>query len=161
MAPSYSTLLYFMILGVTNAVSLGNQETRNLNTTSDTSLPTQRYMALSNKDQGYVTGGSLVSFDDDLLAEEKSDILDSLLFAELSASNVYDKTESFSKWYHLYISVLQEIGWNIKSLGFQRYDPDQKSPYTIINKVWDFLSPQCETAQQEVSRRSFSWVWQS
>ncbi len=162
MAPSHhSILLFFMILGAVSATPLPTLDNPSSNqergyklplNTSNTSLPSsgERYMTVSNQEQGYVTGGSLVSFDDKLLAEEKSDILDSLLFAELSASGVYDKTASFSLWYNLYITVLQETGWDIKSLGFRRYNPATNTPFTLISRVWNFLSPLCAAIQREV-----------
>ena len=153
MALSKSSLLIFLVsvLGAASVTASPNLSQR-LNT-SNNSLPSysQRYMTLSKTEQGYVSGGSLVSFDDQLLADEKADILDSLLFAELSASDVYDRTENFALWYHLYINVLQEIGWEIKSLGFTPYNPATDTVFTLISRVWSFLSPLCKDVQKEVS----------
>ena len=108
------------------------------------------YMTLSAKEQGYVAGGSLVSFDDQLVAEEKADILDTLLYAELSASDVYDKTYNFTQWYRVYVNMLEAIGWHVTSLGFTPYNPSTNS-FTVTSAVWKFLAPLCKNVQKQVS----------
>lgn len=109
-----------------------------------------KYLTTNNEEQGYVTGGSLVSFSNLLLAQEKADILDSLLFAELTASDSYDRTERFSDWYNLYFEVLQKTGWAITPIRFTQYDPSQ-SHFKLTTAIYNLLAPNCHGVQKEVS----------
>lgn len=119
-------------------------------TTNSSKILAQRHMTANNKEQAYVSSGSLVSFSSQLLAQEKADILDSLLYADLVASDVYDRTTSFTSWYGLYINVLKETGWDIKTLGFRPYSANTNT-FTILGMVWELLSPLCREVQKEVS----------
>lgn len=139
-------LEFSLLLLVLGLVPLGSAGA--LNTTlAANSSPYSKYLTVSNKEQAYVSAGSLVSFSYRLLAQEKAD---SLLYAELVASDVYDRTEDFAKWYGVYIDTLKEIGWIISTLGFTPYYPPSDSHFTILDVVWDILAPNCKTVQKEV-----------
>lgn len=123
---------------------------RSDNTTITTGLK-QRYAATSNQEQGYVSGGGLVSFSSELYGQEKSDILDSTLFAELTASEKYDKTENYVAWYHCYVSMLRSIGWEINStLDFSPYQCPEPN-FRISDVVLRFFTSYYRARQKEVS----------
>ena len=81
-----------------------------------------KYQTMSGVEQAYVNGGSLVSFGNKLQAQEKADMLDSLLYAELTANDKYDKTRDFGSWYRVYLDALRGTYWEIQILGFMPYD---------------------------------------
>lgn len=110
-----------------------------------------RYLTTNNQRQAYVSGGSLISFGENLLAQEKADILDSLLFAELSAGDVYNRNTNFLSWYKLYMEVLRETGWQVAGFSLEPYNAPQNSYFKLANMVIDFLKPKCHSTQQEVS----------
>lgn len=54
---------------------------------------------------------SLVAFAPSVSAQERADIEDVLLFAQLSASHPYDKNEYWSSWMHVYRTQLETRGF--------------------------------------------------
>lgn len=142
-------LLSFPLLATASSLAITTTNSTSARP-SNSSQPPQLYMATSNQEQAYISGGSMVSFGNQLLAQEKEDILDSLLYAELTASDVYDKTANFGNWYNTYVNVLKETGWQINTLRFTPFTPPANSYFTILNMVWDFLSPMCRNVQDEV-----------
>ena len=134
----------FILLTVTTALP------SNLTQENTNSSIFGRYQTMSNREQAYVSGGSLISFDDKLLAQEKSDILDSMLYAELTAGDVYNRNNNFVSWYKLYMEVLQETGWQIAGISLAQYKAPPHTYFTLLKVVWDLLAPLCQAVQREV-----------
>ncbi|CAH3015902.1 unnamed protein product, partial [Porites evermanni] len=79
------------------------------------------------KDQRYVADGSLASFVKNLTGQQKQDVLNSTLLAQLAASKKFDRQKETTKWYDFYKYVLENVGWVIQSFQFQDYQTSNSS----------------------------------
>jgi hypothetical protein len=57
-------------------------------------------------DSGYVDAGSLISFVAGVSAENRADILNSTLLAQLAANKQYNREQQTQEWYGMYREVL-------------------------------------------------------
>lgn len=73
------------------------------------------------KKEGYVVGGGLVAFTENVMGISKQDIMDATLFAQLAADKNYDRERDTVNWYSYYKYVLANIGFVIQNFGFQQY----------------------------------------
>lgn len=73
------------------------------------------------KDSGSVVDGSLVSFTNNLSVEDKQDVLDSTLLAQLAANKKFNREEQTKEWYLYYTKVLEKVGWIIQDFQFMKY----------------------------------------
>lgn len=117
--------------------------------------PFSRYFTTDNEEQGYVNGGSLLSFGSKLKAQEKQDILDSILYAEQIANEKYDRTKYFDQWYKIYFDMLRKTTWTFGPVTFEKYDP-QQSHFKLTSTAYALLAPTCTQTQREVS--SHEWT---
>ena len=85
--------------------------------------------------QGFVDGGVLISFTGSISETHQSDVLNSLLFAQLAADNKYDRYQDAELWYKFFSSVLLKIGWVIGEFNFQRYEQHTKIPMMIVQTL--------------------------
>ncbi|MGZ2444366.1 hypothetical protein [Sinorhizobium medicae] len=74
-----------------------------------------------NKQTAQVNAGSLTSFTQTLSGQNKSDVQNSTLFAQLASDRAYDRYNSPMDWYKNYINVLGQIGWNQPGFAFDTY----------------------------------------
>ena len=76
-----------------------------------------------SKAQGYVVGGSLIAFTENVKGQAKQDILDATLFAQLTSDHKYNSEQQsqIEDWYQSYVSVLQSIGFVGRPLNFVSY----------------------------------------
>ena len=105
------------------------------------SAPTQP--PTNNQEQSYVDAGSLVSFTNRLSTQNKEDVLNGTLLAQLAADGVADRTKQTEAWYRKYVEVLSHIGWVIQSFNFQRYTMRGESfaiNKALLNIVKDLLT---------------------
>ena len=79
------------------------------------------------KNQDYVADGSLASFVKNLTGQQKQDVLNSALLAQLAASKIYDRQNETTKWYDFYKRVLENVGWVIQSFQFKEYQTENSS----------------------------------
>lgn len=79
------------------------------------------------KDQRYVADGSLASFVKNLAGQQKQDVLNSTLLAQLAASKKFDRQKETTKWYDFYKYVLENVGWVIQSFQFTDYQTSNSS----------------------------------
>ena len=77
---------------------------------------------LDSGDKAFVDAGSLVSFVSNISSQNRQDVLDSTLLAQLAADHAYDRQKDTQDWYHKYVEVLSKVGWVIQSFEFQKYD---------------------------------------
>ncbi len=72
-------------------------------------------------EQGFVCGGSTVSFTENLKGQQKSDVLNSTLFAQLVADAKHSRETP--EWYEEYVQVLGMIGYEVEGLfKFKKFD---------------------------------------
>ena len=76
----------------------------------------------SSKPEGYVVAGGVVAFTEVLSGQNKADILNGLLIAQLAAGRKFDREVQTDKWYDFYKTVLENIGFVLESFEFSRYN---------------------------------------
>ena len=69
-----------------------------------------------------VNASSVVSFVQGLSSREKSDVLDSVQFAERAANAKFDRGDQIQDWYECYVEILGKLGWVVHNLAFDRKD---------------------------------------
>jgi hypothetical protein len=93
---------------------------------ADLPLDTSRFgrtmVAETDKDSAYVTSGGIVSFVAGLRLQQKEDVLNSTLLAQLAANKAYNREEQTQEWYRKYHEVLENIGWVIAGFDFTRFE---------------------------------------
>lgn len=70
-----------------------------------------------------VDAGSLTSFVAGLSALHKSDVLSSMLLAQLTANEEYDRYREMEPWYGVYVETLRRVGWSIPHHEVRRVEP--------------------------------------
>jgi hypothetical protein len=61
-----------------------------------------------------VVAASVVAFSDGIFGQQKEDLLNSTLLAQLAANKKYDRERDTLNWYTFYRSVLEQLGWIIE-----------------------------------------------
>ena len=92
-----------------------------------------------NKKEGYVVGGGLTAFTENVKGLSKQDILDSTLFAQLAADKQYDREKDTRNWYTYYKYILGNIGFVIEGFSFQEYKASGSS-FTMDKVVIEILA---------------------
>lgn len=98
-----------------------------------------------------VDGASLVTFYEDVSTESASDVLDSMLLAQLAAGKKYNQETESEKYYAMYREVLGNVGWTISSSAFQLYESSSANidlGEVVINLLKLIVD---ETALQKIS----------
>ena len=72
--------------------------------------------------RGYVAGGSLVAFSENIDANSKQDILNATLFAQLASNKKFNREEKLRDWHKFYTLVLKNLGFIIKNMNFKKYE---------------------------------------
>jgi hypothetical protein len=72
----------------------------------------------TDEDKAYLDNKSIVSFVAGVSPENRQDILDSTLLAQLAAGHLYPDPKDLKQWYEKYTEVLRNIGWSIEANEF-------------------------------------------
>ena len=89
--------------------------------------------------EGYVCNGSLVSFVSNLTGQQKQDVLDSSLLAQLAANKKYDREKDTENWYKFYTKVMENVGWVIQGFQFNKHESKQ-SDFKLSQLPLEILS---------------------
>ena len=73
------------------------------------------------KNQATVVGSSVVSFVTGVTAENRRDIVNCSLLAQLAANKAVLSREDIRAWYEAYFDALSHLGWVIQERGFAQY----------------------------------------
>lgn len=79
----------------------------------------------SGKDQALVVGSDLVSFAGNVPAEQRGDVANALLLAQLRARKVVPQPatiKDLSRWYREYLDVLSQIGFAVQGATMKKYE---------------------------------------
>jgi hypothetical protein len=76
----------------------------------------------TGEDKAYLDNKSIVSFVGGVSPENRQDILDSTLLAQLAAGHLYPDPQDLKKWYEKYTEVLRNIGWSIQANEFSEVE---------------------------------------
>ena len=96
-------------------------------------LPSTKLKLSADKNQGLVDAGSLVSFVNDIGEQERADVLNSTLLAQLASDKKFDREKDTKNWYNFYRTVLSNVGWVVQEFHFEEYK--SKSASLQISKV--------------------------
>lgn len=69
----------------------------------------------------YVTAGGIIGFVAGLNGQQKEDVLNSTLLAQLAANKAFDREIDTVNWYKKYREVLEKIGWVASEFTFNKY----------------------------------------
>ena len=105
------------------------------------------------KEQSFVDSGSLVSFTNKLSGQNKEDVLNGTLLAQLAADGVADRTKDTDTWYAQYVDVLSHIGWVLQSYRFQRYTMEGQT-FTISKALLDIVKDELPPAEYDLVERT-------
>lgn len=75
----------------------------------------------SGEKSAQVNAGSLTSFTERLEGQQKADVQNSTLLAQLASDKQYSRYTAPMDWYKFYIDVLGKIGWNQPAFAFDVY----------------------------------------
>jgi hypothetical protein len=68
----------------------------------------------------YVAAASVVSFTDGVSGQQKEDLLNSTLLAQLAANHRFDREKDTLNWYEAYRTVLRGVGWRSEATSASR-----------------------------------------
>ena len=124
--PDYAVIIIMAILGIVSTLELDVQLKWNESVSFSASRLSDQgplYSVLDDTEQGYVNLGSLQSFTMALTAQEKEDIINSILLAQLTATRMYSRETEYSEWYRIYVQALTKLGWMVDTYRFMEYTP--------------------------------------
>lgn len=73
------------------------------------------------KPEAYVDNGSLVSFVNNVPSQQRTDVLNSSLLAQLAANKKHDPYNDTETWFKFYAKVMKNVGWVIQDFEFTAY----------------------------------------
>ena len=79
------------------------------------------------KPQAFVDKGELVSFVAGVSQQNRTDVLNSTLIAQLSADKLFNRDTAVMDWYGQYSSVLGTLGWVLEGYTFSKYSSSSAS----------------------------------
>lgn len=97
------------------------------------------HIAGSPKSEGLVDAGSLVSFTSHLNTQQKEDVLNSTMLAQLAANAKYDRFTQTEDWYKFYTEVMGKIGWVMQGFKFEKFQSNQ-TDFKISQEVLQLLT---------------------
>lgn len=94
---------------------------------NQTTVKAPMYSVLDETEQGFVNLGALQSFTTALTSQEKEDVINSILLAQLTASHMYNRETQYIEWYETYVKALVKLGWMVDSYRFMEHNPPDKT----------------------------------
>ena len=99
---------------------------------------------LDGKCEVFVNAGSLIFFSSCVKGQQKQDILNSSLLAQLAANKKYDRFNDNENWYKFYSKVMGQLGWVMtQGFKFHKYQSSQ-TDFTISQMALELLSDMIE-----------------
>jgi hypothetical protein len=109
------------------------------------------------KVQALVVGSDIISFVKGVTPEQRQDILNSSLLAQLAAKKIAPASGNIYRWYDKYFDVLTNIGWVLQQRGFAAYTERSKdfaAHEAILDIAASLLGPQ--TAALEIIKATLA-----
>lgn len=76
---------------------------------------------VDNKPEGYLVGGAAAAFTEKLSGQDKKDILNATLLAQLASDKKFNSRTQVIQWYDFYKLVLGKIGFVIENFSFEEH----------------------------------------
>jgi len=73
-------------------------------------------------EQSFLNAKSLVSFVSDIDGQRRSDVLNSVLLAQLAANKKFPDENQLVDWYKEFVRVLNNLGWAIEGAEFSNFE---------------------------------------
>lgn len=111
----------------------------------------------SSEGTASVDAGSLMSFVNDVKGQQKSDVLNSCLLAQLAANKKYDREKDTENWYKFYSEVLQNVGWVIQEFKFSKmsYSGSSFDPSALMLLAMEGI---CSAAQYQILEKAIAAI---
>ncbi len=93
----------------------------------------------AGKEQSFLADKSVVSFVSQVNEQNRKDVLNSTLLAQMAANKKFPDQENITEWYTAFIDTLSKIGWNIQSAEMSVFE-DTKSVFEIEEAIIDILA---------------------
>ena len=90
-------------------------------------------------EQSFINAKSLVSFVSEISEQRRSDVLNSVLLAQLAASKEFPEENQILDWYKKFIDVLNTTGWVIEGAEFFEFKSDM-GIFEVDNVIIDILT---------------------
>lgn len=90
----------------------------------------------SRKPSAFVDGGSVVAFVADVSGQNREDVLNSTLLAQLAGDKQFNRETQVMEWYAFYTNVLGKLGWSQQGFNWKSYKSQQMS-FTMDKVVLD------------------------
>lgn len=90
-------------------------------------------------EQSFINAKSLVSFVSEVSSQNRQDVLNSVLLAQLAANTKFPEEENSLEWYKEFIRVLNNIGWTIEEAQFSRFNSSH-SVFEVQNAIIDIIT---------------------
>lgn len=100
------------------------------------------------KPKAFVDGGSVVAFVSGVSGQNREDVLNSTLLAQLAADKKFNRESQVMDWYDYYSDVLSKVGWVVQGFNWQKYTSKQAS-FTMDEAVLD-IAAAALTGQEEL-----------
>ncbi|KZT02665.1 uncharacterized protein LAESUDRAFT_751995 [Laetiporus sulphureus 93-53] len=96
-------------------------------------------VAAADEDTAAVVDSSVISFVGNLSGQQKSDVMNSSLFAQWAANAQYDRNQKDQamKWYGVYKTTLENVGWIVQNFSF--VDLSNASGHDSVDKAVLFV----------------------
>ena len=115
---------------------------------------------LGGKNQGLVDAGSLVVFMGNVGEQQRSDVLNSTLLAQLAADKKFSRQNQVDGWFKFYQTVLCNLGWNIQEYDFEKYN-SHREKMEISQTIVDILRATVREDEVEVVERTMKSLQRS
>lgn len=100
------------------------------------------------KPAAFVDKGSVVAFVAGVSGQNREDVLNSTLLAQLAADNKFNRETQVMDWYAFYTDVLGKVGWVSQGFNWQKYSSKQMS-FTMDEAVLE-IAEAAMTGQEEL-----------
>ena len=101
--------------------------------------PEEAKLVKEDTEQAFLADKSLVSFISQVNGQNRKDVLNSTLLAQMAANKKFPNQEDMLEWYKAFIDVLSKIGWNIEASDISTFE-SSKTVFEIEDAIIDILS---------------------
>lgn len=91
------------------------------------------------EEQAFLADKSLVSFISEVSGQNRKDVLNSTLLAQMAANKKFPDDKDILQWYQSFIEVLSKIGWNIEASEISTFEAS-KNVFEIEKAIIDILT---------------------
>lgn len=104
----------------------------------------------------YIDSGIVVTFPIDVTVQHQQDVLNSLLFAQLSSDKFHQRQTDPEDWFSYFDNVLQNIGWVLSNMEFD-VDLTKESTFVMSSFALNQMAQNGSSANEvEVFRKVFN-----